>query len=167
MTYAPTNPYDVPPYQVQPLIRSVVENDLHRRGSSLVQVRCAQALGSEIYVGCSNGELLRFALQADDPTKLESYSLLSRQSLPNEKAVDEIVLVPSIARALVLSGTGHLHCGGSLSSMSTIRLSRTSSSFLHLTFIGSSSLEYNQTNSKRCHNCGRSSTSAKTSPIIN
>jgi vacuolar protein sorting-associated protein 3 len=45
MTYAPTNPYDVPPYQVQPLIRSVVENDLHRRGSSLVQVRCAQALG--------------------------------------------------------------------------------------------------------------------------
>jgi hypothetical protein len=27
-------------------------------------------LGSEIYVGCSNGELLRFALQADDPTKV-------------------------------------------------------------------------------------------------
>jgi hypothetical protein len=23
--------------------------------------------GSEIYVGCSNGELIRFALQADDP----------------------------------------------------------------------------------------------------
>lgn len=26
--------------------------------------------GSEIYVGCSNGELLRFALQADDPNKV-------------------------------------------------------------------------------------------------
>lgn len=103
MTYTPTNPYDVPPYQVQPLIKSVVENDLRRPGSSLVQVRCAQALGSEIYIGCSNGELLRFTLQAEDPNKLESYSLLSRQSLPNDKAVDEIVLVPSIARALVLS----------------------------------------------------------------
>lgn len=26
--------------------------------------------GSEIYVGCSNGELIRFALQADDPSKV-------------------------------------------------------------------------------------------------
>jgi vacuolar protein sorting-associated protein 3 len=83
--------------------------------------------GSEIYVGCSNGELLRFALQADDPNKvclltvrlakarlmfsqLESYSLLSRQSMPNEKPIDEIVLVPSIARALILSGTSLLCC---------------------------------------------------------
>jgi len=103
MTYAPTNPYDVPPYQVQPLITSVVENDLRRSGSPPVKVRCAQALGSEIYVGCSNGELLRFALQADDPNKLESYSLFSRQSMSNEKPIDEIVLVPSIARALILS----------------------------------------------------------------
>jgi hypothetical protein len=45
MTYVPTNPYDVPPYQVQPLIKSVVKNDLRRPGSSSVQVRCAQALG--------------------------------------------------------------------------------------------------------------------------
>jgi hypothetical protein len=27
-------------------------------------------VGSELYVGCSNGELLRFALQADDPNKV-------------------------------------------------------------------------------------------------
>lgn len=27
-------------------------------------------VGSEIYVGCSNGELLRFTLQADDPNKV-------------------------------------------------------------------------------------------------
>lgn len=27
-------------------------------------------VGSEVYVGCSNGELLRFALQADDPNKV-------------------------------------------------------------------------------------------------
>ncbi|KAJ7167305.1 hypothetical protein C8R43DRAFT_1160804 [Mycena crocata] len=65
--------------------------------------RCAQALGSEIYVGCANGELIRFALQADDPNTLEAYSIISRQSVPNDKSVDEIVLLPSISRALVLS----------------------------------------------------------------
>ena len=55
-----------------------------------IQLRCAQAIGkscprqeqkkaraesfvstgSEIYAGCSNGELIRFALQADDPSKV-------------------------------------------------------------------------------------------------
>lgn len=79
-------------------------------------------VGSEIYVGCSNGELLRFALQShqdavrpssplsshavvgtyvDQP---ELYTLLSRQSVPTEKQVNDIVLAPSIARALVLAG---------------------------------------------------------------
>jgi hypothetical protein len=87
--------------------------------------------GSEIYVGCSNGELLRFALQADDPNKvsnqlsfissvyqnlidfkqIESYNVLSRQTVPNDKPVDEIVLIPCISRALVLSGISvHLCC---------------------------------------------------------
>ncbi|KAJ7185526.1 hypothetical protein C8R46DRAFT_1207679 [Mycena filopes] len=90
MTSAPTNPIDVPPFQLQTLI-----------GQS--NARCAQALGSEIYVGCANGELIRFALQADDPNTLEAYSIISRQSVPNDKPVDEIVLLPSISRALVLS----------------------------------------------------------------
>ena len=31
--------------------------------------------GSEIYAGCSNGELIRFALQADDPNKVNSLVL--------------------------------------------------------------------------------------------
>lgn len=31
---------------------------------------CLYNSGSEIYVGCSNGELIRFALQADDPNKV-------------------------------------------------------------------------------------------------
>jgi hypothetical protein len=78
------------------------------------------AVGSEIYVGCSNGELIRFALQADDPNKvsgfleyqaphsrisqLESYRVLSRQTVPNDKPVDEIVLIPSLSRAFILSG---------------------------------------------------------------
>lgn len=90
MTSAPTKPIDVPPFQLQTLIAQC-------------NARCAQALGSEIYVGCANGELIRFALQADDPNTLEAYSIISRQSVPNDKPVDEIVLLPSISRALVLS----------------------------------------------------------------
>ncbi|KAK7044627.1 CNH domain-containing protein [Favolaschia claudopus] len=90
MTSAPTKPIDVPPFQLQTLIAQC-------------NPRCAQALGSEIYVGCADGQLIRFALQADDPNTLETYTLLSRQSVPGDKPVDEIVLVPSISRALVLS----------------------------------------------------------------
>ena len=37
--------------------------------------------------------------------QLESYTILSRQILPGEKPIDEIVLVPSLSRALILSGT--------------------------------------------------------------
>ncbi|EMD32318.1 hypothetical protein CERSUDRAFT_162060 [Gelatoporia subvermispora B] len=99
MTYAPTNPIDVPPYQLQPLITSVLEST----GGASAQVTSAQALGSEIYVGCSNGELLRFALQANVPDTPDSYTLLSRQTLIGDKSIDEIVLAPSISRALVLS----------------------------------------------------------------
>ncbi|KAF5369004.1 hypothetical protein D9758_002863 [Tetrapyrgos nigripes] len=91
----------VPPYQVQPLIETVFS--LPASALEGVQARCAQAYGSEIYVGCSNGELLRFALQADDPNKSESYTLLSRQSVPLDKPIEDILLVPSISRALVQS----------------------------------------------------------------
>ena len=102
MTYAPTNPLDLPPFHLQPLIATAFGSFLlpHRRSSShhslyiidfdsqpTVRVTAAQALGtlvtppivvqplklvagSEIYVGCSNGELLRFALQADEPMKV-------------------------------------------------------------------------------------------------
>ncbi|KAF8234973.1 hypothetical protein L208DRAFT_788835 [Tricholoma matsutake] len=64
---------------------------------------CSAFVGSEIYVGCSNGELVRFALQADDPNVPESYKILSRQALPNSKPVDEIVLIPALSRAFILS----------------------------------------------------------------
>lgn len=102
MTSAPINPLDVPPYQLQPLISSVLDS-VSRTSGPPVQVRCAQALGSEIYVGCTNGELLRFALQANNPDTPESYTLLSRQSVTNERPVQEIVLLPSLLLALVLA----------------------------------------------------------------
>jgi len=94
MASAPSNPVDVPPFHLQSLISDV---------GGQFEILCAQAFGSEIYVGCSNGELIRFALQADDPNKLESYTILSRQTLPGDKPIDEIVIIPSLSRALVLS----------------------------------------------------------------
>ncbi|KAG2343004.1 hypothetical protein BDR05DRAFT_963384 [Suillus weaverae] len=87
------NPLEVPPYLLQPLIPSITAGT----------ITCAQAFGSEIYVGCSNGELLRYALHPDaDPTKLDAYALLSQQSHPSGKQIDELILVPCIARALIL-----------------------------------------------------------------
>ncbi|KAG1903119.1 CNH domain-containing protein [Suillus fuscotomentosus] len=119
------NSLEVPPYLLQPLIPRIIAGT----------VTCAQAFGSEIYVGCSNGELLRYALQPDaDPTKilsfscippldysllfllfhnsslrhhaniaqLDAYALLSQQSHPSGKQIDELILVPCIARVLIL-----------------------------------------------------------------
>ncbi|KAF9078833.1 hypothetical protein BDP27DRAFT_1310251 [Rhodocollybia butyracea] len=43
---------------------------------------------------------MRFALQTGE---IESYTILSRQSVPNDKPIEEIVLLPSISRALVFS----------------------------------------------------------------
>ncbi|EPQ52370.1 hypothetical protein GLOTRDRAFT_65249 [Gloeophyllum trabeum ATCC 11539] len=102
MTSAPTNPLKVPPYQIQPLVASVLPG-YDNPTEPTAEVRCAQALGSEIYIGCSNGELLRYALQADNPNTPESYQLLSRQSLPNARPIEEIALLPSISRALIFS----------------------------------------------------------------
>ncbi|OJA12070.1 hypothetical protein AZE42_02171 [Rhizopogon vesiculosus] len=87
------NPLEVPPYLLQSLIPSITAGT----------VTCAQAFGSEIYVGCSNGELLRYALDPDpDPAKLDVHALLSQQSVPSGKQIDELILVPCIARALIL-----------------------------------------------------------------
>ncbi|KAH7878687.1 uncharacterized protein C8R40DRAFT_1167411 [Lentinula edodes] len=92
----------VPPYQIQELITNVFSqlSDSVLQG---IQIRCGQALGTELYIGCSNGELMRFSLQGGDSNKAESYTILSRQSVPNDKAVEDIVLLPSISRALVFS----------------------------------------------------------------
>lgn len=102
MTSAPSNPVDVPPFQIQHLISGVVgkspwgrrahfviRNNSASSGGGQFEILCAQAYGacllretashhldidfapgSEIYVGCSTGELIRFALQADDPNKV-------------------------------------------------------------------------------------------------
>lgn len=86
------NPLEVPPYLLQPLIPSVTAGtvtcaqafgkymtiiddhclSLPPWSPSIIQESVLTPIaGSEIYVGCSNGELLRYALQPDaDPTKV-------------------------------------------------------------------------------------------------
>jgi hypothetical protein len=74
------------------MFRSLIYSLAFENEGGKIQLRCAQAIGksrprketrkhgaetgvftgSEIYAGCSNGELIRFALQADDPSKVRS-----------------------------------------------------------------------------------------------
>ncbi|KAH8108778.1 hypothetical protein DFH11DRAFT_1710480 [Phellopilus nigrolimitatus] len=112
MAFTSVNPLDVPPYQLQELVPLVFDNDVPDSGLAFggltasgvkSEVTCAQALGSEIYVGCSDGTLLRYALQANGPDSPESYTLLSRQTLTTNKSIEEIALCPSISKALILS----------------------------------------------------------------
>ncbi|TFY60727.1 hypothetical protein EVJ58_g4966 [Rhodofomes roseus] len=102
MSSAPLNPLDVPPYQLQPLLASVGDNSARLPGQQ-AHIRCAQALGAELYVGCSNGELLRFSIQLQEGSTADSYTLLSRQAVVHERPIQEIVLLPSLLRALVLA----------------------------------------------------------------
>jgi len=102
MSSAPTQPVDVPPYQLQSLLTNVLDGTTRTAGPPL-EVRCAQALGSDIYIGCSNGELLRFSLQINNPNSPEPYSLSSRQNVSHGRPIESIALVPSISRALVLA----------------------------------------------------------------
>ncbi|KAF8333764.1 hypothetical protein F5887DRAFT_1063626 [Amanita rubescens] len=86
MSYAPANPPAIAPFSVQPLMAGA-----------------AQAAANEIYAGCSNGELLRFALQPD-----HSHTLVSRQTVTAGKSIDDIVIIPCQHRALIQSD-GQLH----------------------------------------------------------
>lgn len=79
-------------------------------------------LGNELYIGCSNGSLLRYAFidnLGDSvrflhmtsfktllmlPLKLESYQLLTHQSLPSSKPIEQIYIAASVEQVLVLSG---------------------------------------------------------------
>ncbi|CAE7215844.1 unnamed protein product [Rhizoctonia solani] len=71
---------------------------------SQVFVRCAQALGRDVYVGNSDGTLVRYSLQ-DQGTLRDghSYQVTGRQTLASRKPIDQIVLIPCIAKLLVFS----------------------------------------------------------------
>ncbi|EPS98234.1 hypothetical protein FOMPIDRAFT_1126867 [Fomitopsis schrenkii] len=100
MTSAPLKPLDVPPYQLQQLLSGIGDN---LALGQAIHIRCAQALGAETYIGLSNGELLRFAIEQQEAGLANLYTLLSRQSVVNERPIQEIALLPSLYRALILA----------------------------------------------------------------
>ncbi|KAF9519333.1 hypothetical protein BS47DRAFT_1288489 [Hydnum rufescens UP504] len=61
-------------------------------------------IGKDIYVGCSDGSLIRCTLRNDGPSTGDAYSITSRQAVPNKRSIDNIVLIPSISKALVQAG---------------------------------------------------------------
>ncbi|KAF8499515.1 hypothetical protein JB92DRAFT_3099258 [Gautieria morchelliformis] len=101
---------DLPPYHLQHLVSNVKEllggsspgRPSSRADRGPVEVRCAQALGSELYVGCSDGSILRYAFVDSLGSSAESYQLLTHQALPSGHAIEQIVLAPSVEKALVL-----------------------------------------------------------------
>lgn len=82
----------------------------------------------DIYVGCSDGTLIRYSVRDDDSGSVrwrldkshttvykseylvqgDPYTVASQQSVPGNKAIDKITLVPLHSKALVLSG-GQVH----------------------------------------------------------
>ncbi|KAG8884781.1 hypothetical protein FRB97_003302 [Tulasnella sp. 331] len=73
--------------------------------STIYAVGYANTLADkDIYVGCSDGTLIRYSVRDDDSGSGDPYAVASQQSVPGNKSIDKITLVPSHARALVLSG---------------------------------------------------------------
>ncbi|KAG8695896.1 hypothetical protein FRC09_008865 [Ceratobasidium sp. 395] len=71
-----------------------------------VQVRCVQALGRDIYVGNSDGTLLRYSLRDQGNSELgDSYHVTARQVLASRKPIEQIALIPCIAKLLVFSAS--------------------------------------------------------------
>ncbi|KAG8960758.1 hypothetical protein FRC00_014207 [Tulasnella sp. 408] len=62
----------------------------------------------DIIVGCTDGTLIRYSVRDDDALSGDPYTIASLQTVPGGKAVDKIALVPSLGKALVLSG-GVIH----------------------------------------------------------
>ncbi|KAF8609093.1 hypothetical protein BDV93DRAFT_464075 [Ceratobasidium sp. AG-I] len=71
-----------------------------------IEVRCAQALGRDVYVGNSDGTVVRYTLR-DGGTSNEgnSYQVTARQTLTSRKPIDQIAVIPCIAKLLVLSNS--------------------------------------------------------------
>ncbi|EJU00543.1 hypothetical protein DACRYDRAFT_80747, partial [Dacryopinax primogenitus] len=67
-----------------------------------VEIRCAEAFESNLYIGCSDGTLLWYTLNESD-SAANPYILQEKHTLPSRKAVSRIALIPRLSKALVLS----------------------------------------------------------------
>ncbi|KAG8935630.1 hypothetical protein FRC03_008453, partial [Tulasnella sp. 419] len=82
--------------------------DAQQASSTQREIVCAQALNKDIFVGCSDGTLMRYTAKEEDNYSGDPYHIVSQQVVPGGKPIDRIVLVPFLCKALVLSG-GTLH----------------------------------------------------------
>ncbi|EJD51168.1 hypothetical protein AURDEDRAFT_57070, partial [Auricularia subglabra TFB-10046 SS5] len=61
-------------------------------------------IGRDLYVGCANGRLIRFALQEHPHrSKPAGYRFVSQHVMPGNKPVDDIALAPTVQKILVQS----------------------------------------------------------------
>ncbi|KAG8821387.1 hypothetical protein FRC19_007855 [Serendipita sp. 401] len=89
-----------PVYELCPLISQLHSSPVGSHGK--VSISCIQALGSDIYIGCSNGTLLRYVLnETEDGTY--QYTPISEFMLQTRASIEDIQLAPSLSMALVLS----------------------------------------------------------------
>ncbi|ODV95633.1 hypothetical protein PACTADRAFT_50329 [Pachysolen tannophilus NRRL Y-2460] len=91
------------PYSLVSLINSIPVENSEIPESQNAQVTSIESFDSNIYIGTSVGELLHY-FKIDDEI---GYMLISRQRFSETKTrqIKKIVLLPSISRALVLSGS--------------------------------------------------------------
>ncbi|GJJ14976.1 hypothetical protein Clacol_009246 [Clathrus columnatus] len=80
----------IPPYHLQQLTSNVKE-------------LLGNTEGTELYIGCSNGSLLRYAFISSLVDPPEGYQLLTHQSLPSNKPIEQIYIAASVEQVLVLS----------------------------------------------------------------
>lgn len=70
--------------------------------SGKVSISCVQAIGQNIYLGCSNGSLQRYVLEESADGTFQ-YSLASEFMLSTRASIDSIQLAPTLSKAIVLS----------------------------------------------------------------
>ncbi|KAG8942271.1 hypothetical protein FRC03_003405 [Tulasnella sp. 419] len=77
--------------------------DAQQTPSTQQEIVCAQALNKDIFVGCSDGTLMRYTTKEDNYSG-DPYHIVSQQVVPGGKPIDRIALVPFLCKMLVLSG---------------------------------------------------------------
>ncbi|KAG8910033.1 hypothetical protein FRC02_007424, partial [Tulasnella sp. 418] len=72
--------------------------DAQQASSTQRETVCTQALNKDIFVGCSEGTLMRYTAKEED-----NYSgIHTTASCPRRQPIDRIVLVPFLCKAFVL-----------------------------------------------------------------
>ncbi|KAG8911153.1 hypothetical protein FRC02_006793 [Tulasnella sp. 418] len=71
--------------------------DAQQTPSTQQEIVCAQALNKDIFVGCSDGTLMRYTTKEDNYSG-DPYHIVSQQVVPGGKPIDRIALVPFLCK---------------------------------------------------------------------